>query len=753
MKLKVLILLIAVALFVVPFFWLKPGEMDLGGDSNRLYFYDPIRFIQSTGLYAMVTGNKGGVEPNYYYIPYVATLASLRYFVSTTTVIAIINGLKLSLSFFSITLIVNAMLKDIVVESSGKPRYIAGMIAGIFYISAFGSVNMAQFWDRALTSHNQVFLNPLFFYLFYRFLWNHKYIYLWVAILLSIIFAPNFGLTSAPPFFAFYPLAAVFLLLWTKLFCKKPIPWIGLICGAALFLGAQAFQYVGQTVNLFDRGSFAYTRVFDAKLIAHEGVSYFSALKDQGKASLNILLPSFDSRYIVLSLFAPLVIFISFIISGQCKRNVLLLSIFSLLTLFLSTANITNIGYSFYRNLFYLPGFSMFRNYYTQWLYSYIFYISLLFGFSLFTITRRLKVRYTILLGIVGIVCTVLPGYILFSGYLINHAIIRGSKKVTSVFTMDPRYEEVLAFIRTLPDEGKILMLPLSDSFRQVVIGKNGGAYEGPSTLLHLTNKYSFVGYQDFYPYSEDIMKYAREKNYDRLLRILKILNIRYVLFNDDPKAYEENFIPGPFGYMMTSLPKTQGGYREFIAHFPLHLLHENGPYEIYELESTTTTPTIFAPDNVYLSNELTFDNPMSNVFIFNTTCEDKALAVLCKGRYRKPTIALSSKMVSPVEYIVHVHVDEPFDGLLLVMQHTYHHGWKVMIGKLFLPEAFHLPVNGYANGWFIGSEYLQKRQDIDITIMLDTQKYFLYGIALSAVSVTILLFLCWRSVSIIKHE
>jgi len=37
-------IIISVILFFIPFFWLKPGEMDLGGDSTRLYFYDPVSF-------------------------------------------------------------------------------------------------------------------------------------------------------------------------------------------------------------------------------------------------------------------------------------------------------------------------------------------------------------------------------------------------------------------------------------------------------------------------------------------------------------------------------------------------------------------------------------------------------------------------------------------------------------------------------------------------------------------------------------
>ena len=63
------------------------------------------------------------------------------------------------------------------------------------------------------------------------------------------------------------------------------------------------------------------------------------------------------------------------------------------------------------------------------------------------------------------------------------------SDNVRMTFAMDPKYEETLAFIRSLPDDGKILTLPLTDAYSQVLAGKNGGAYVGTSTISQLTGK------------------------------------------------------------------------------------------------------------------------------------------------------------------------------------------------------------------------------------------------------------------------
>lgn len=63
--------LFTIILFIIPFFWLKPGEIDIGGDSSRLYFYDPMAFLKNVAWYGISTQGTGVIEPNYFYIPFV----------------------------------------------------------------------------------------------------------------------------------------------------------------------------------------------------------------------------------------------------------------------------------------------------------------------------------------------------------------------------------------------------------------------------------------------------------------------------------------------------------------------------------------------------------------------------------------------------------------------------------------------------------------------------------------------------------
>lgn len=731
-----LFLVIGLFLFIAPFFWLKPGEMDLGGDSARLYFYDPLSFIKYTSIYDVFTNAKGVVEPNYYYLPYVGLLAILKFITqSPTIVIGISNSLKLAGGFIAIFLIV----REFLLQSNGtinkKFIYISAILSGIFYTVSFGSVHMAFFWERAIMSHNQIFLNPLIFYMLFKFFLTHKYKYLWISLITSFLFAPNFGMTSAPALFSFYPLAVLFLIFYTKIFGKKSVPRMGIFVGFILFLGMHAFHMLPQAVSLFDSGSYTNSRVFSKEEIEAAGVNYFTAVSTHGRAILNLLIPSEKQIFGFASLIAPLVVIVGFLLNRGRKKEILFISVFFIITFFLVTANITHTGFEFYRRLFYIPGFSMFRVFFSQWMYVFVFFYSILFGFSIYGIFLRLTPFYSKALHVLVFVLLVLPGIPLFMGGPINKSIIRGSNNVRGVITMDPRYEQTLDFIRKLPDDGKILVLPLTDSFRQVIAGRDGGVYEGPSTLAHLAGKYGFVGYQHFgygigIPYAEDIMKYSREKNYDRLLRIFTLLNIRYVFHNTDPKAYEENFSKGSsYQYMQTSMPKTQKEYAEFLKHFPVKIIYKNDPYIIYELDKSEYNPTIFIPDGIYKSNKLSFD-------------KDKAHSVFVDKdwEYKKSNVDIKFSMIDPTLYRVEIQKKEPVGNMLLVMQHTYHKGWKLVLDGKYIAEDSHVLVNGYANGWFIDSKDLPKDKSYKLFIKLDPQKYFWYGWAITGVSLIIVI-------------
>ncbi|QQG40400.1 MAG: hypothetical protein HYV37_02400 [Candidatus Levyibacteriota bacterium] len=755
-----LALVICIILFILPFFWLKPGEMDLGGDSSRLFFYDPLNYLKNSNLYYVARDGIGSVEPEYSYdyalIPYLAILILLKSIFSSTILINLFNGVKLAGGFIVIYFIVREFLLETYGKTKKDTLNNVSVLSGVFYIVSQGSINLVVSWETALTSHNQFFIYPLIFFLLFKSLITHKYSYLWIALLISFIFSPNFGgLESIPPFFAFWPIVAVFLFLYIKIFGKKPISWKIIIMAAVLFLGVHTFHLLAQAVSLFDSGSFTNVKVFDKYYMIDLGLNIFGAVLSSGMATLNFLLPSPNIFLRWISFLSALIILVGFILNK--KKEFLFISIFFFITFFFSTANITNVGVEFYKSLFYLPGFSMFRIF-SKWLYVFVFFYALLFGFAAYSISEKLKVNYSKLFFIFVFTFLIISGIPLFSGAPINKSLIGGTN-IKKTFLMDSKYEQVLEHIRTLPDDGKILVLPLVGFNYQFFFGVDSGAYLGLSSISHLTDKYSFTGERHFGVagfygpnlYSYLVQKYAKEKNYKRLNQLFTLMNIRYILYNADSRQYERGFSDTQF-FLPESFPKTKAGYDEFIRHFSIQQIYKNGNYILYEFSKSSYNSTIFIPKGVYESNDLIYDEKnLHSIFIDKNTCNIKEFKEICKGGYNASDNDVSFKMINPVLYEVTIIKKKPQDTILLVMQHAFNRAWKLIIDKKNVSKESHVLVNGYANGWLLGKGDIPQAKKFTVFIKLDSQKYFWYGWVVTAVSLAVVIGLL--VVSIVKQR
>lgn len=714
------LLIIAFFLFIIPFFWLKPGEMDLGGDSSRLYFYDPIAYLNNLSLYNIIPEGMGAVSPNYYFLPFLILLIGIKAVVGSSYIlISLFSSIKLFGGFIFIYLIVKEFInKNLTARYNSFARELSAILSGLFYILM---PTMTGNWDKALMSHNQVFLNPLMFYLLLRFFVEHNYKYLWWFLMVSFIFAPNFALTSAPPFFAFYPLAVLFIMLYVAVIFKKKLPWRGIIVGGIIFIGLQVFQLIPQIISLFDTGSFANVKVFDKESIAHEGIRYFIAVLPLAKASVNVLLPSIVKDLGWLSIIAPLIIILGFLLNRSRDKTILLIGMFFLIIFFLLTANITNLGVEFYKKLFYIPGFSMFRNFIGQWLFVYSFFYSLLFGLAILNIFEKLKNRSLIMViaFLIGITITI-SAWPFINGSLVNR-VHSGSKNVRIAIKMDSNYIKTLSFIKSLPDDSKILTLPFTDSYYQVIGGLEGGAYIGPSTISYLAGKKDFSGYQIMTaPFSEKFMKLSREKDYNGIKKLLGILNIGYIFHNSDTRIYDNAF-PGPYTYMLESLPKSQKEYGEFIKKIEGSMIFGNGQYKVYSTDKDYYLPHFYAAKNLSFEKQ---ENPK-----------------------------IVSRKINPTKYII--QVSDAKDSYILVFLEAFHPDWKIFIPdssvndpkSVFatlemksLNSDSHVLAHNYANAWHIKPSDAGNRQNYILIAEMTGQRIFyvslLFSIAIFLASI-----------------
>ncbi|MBI4064988.1 hypothetical protein HY409_01275 [Candidatus Gottesmanbacteria bacterium] len=611
----VLLLLLTVSIFLIPFFWLKPGEMDLGGDNSRLYFYDPLSYLTSQSLYSVSHSGLGGENLSYYAIPFILLLALVKSLVhSPTILISLFHGLNMSLGFISCYLVVKELLKR--EEDARKEQVIieaASILAGLFY--TFSPIPIG-WWGYPLLTMNLIFLNPLLFFLLLRFFLTNSIHFLFLALLVTFFFAPNFSFIGAPTFFAFFPLAVLFLLLYTKGIKKRPIPIVKIAIGLLLFIIIHAFHLFPQIASILTSGSAANQALFGAFGKFEWGLKYFLGTAPIIKVSNSLLsAPQFGKPefYAPAFIVFPLLFVLGFL--WNKSRLYLLTAIFFFITLFLVTANITTIGFKLYVLAFQLPGFSMFRVFYGQWAWAYLFFYTVLIGLALATVLPKIKkMQRYLFIGFI-VILFIATSWPLISGKLTDTTHWQ-SKGIKSHVKMDPAYEDVLAYLRSLPVDGKILSFPLNDHGYQVLKGENNAAYVGPSTITYVAARNEFNSVAEFGDFGLSILTAAREKNFTTFKEILTMLNIKYIFYNEDPFIYSDNYPGLPYTQVRDFFPDTQEGYKEFIKNLGVKEIKSFGwKYHIYELDDTSYIPHVYmANENVYWNDlvAVNLHNPLS---------------------------------------------------------------------------------------------------------------------------------------------
>lgn len=791
---KVLTISIAILLFLIPFFWLKPGEMDLGGDSNRLYFYDPLSNLFGFAMYSVGAWGTGIVVYNQYFIPYLLFLSFLKFiFVSPTILIDIFNGLKLSCSFIFVFLIVKELLlqKDLKKELT-IGEWCSAIMASLVYTFSSAVLDNMKY---ALITHDHVFLNPLIFYLLLRYVITLSIKYIWIVLFITFIFSSSFSLYG-PPLYAFYPLTILFLLLYNAFVLKKSFPWKGFIIGVLFFLGLHAFHIFPVVSNVFDTGSEFNRRVFESRSNVNAGLIGFTNILSAGKVSEHILLPLEVHKQNWGLLFIPMFMILGFLFLRKKDKTLLLISIFFFITLFLVSANITYIGVEFYKKLFYIPGFGMFRNFYGHWQFVYTFFYSLLVGLTLAAVFIKLKKKYIIVTIIFIITLLMIRSEAIFNGEIID-TTHRTSKNVKVTIQIDPHYEKMLSYLKQIPDDGKILHMPFTDYAYNIVGGKDKGtAYIGQSMPSFIAGKNDFAGYQNIDPFSEVFVKLVKEKNYAGIKQMMSLLQIRYILYNSDETVSNTYFPAFPYGY--TGVPTFRDELQRFVESITSKKKYKIGTYTLYEVDKNDYLPHFYVAKDVFLYNtNPTYDTQYSKASSFFPTnhfdnnekriafldreiCDDILSNKTCDKRkleYERDTVKIIYQRINPTKYKLEIqNASKPF---LLVFQQAYSTKWKIhpvdttldkknKVDSYFggeiielapnkkkidsLPfETFmkpsiykssHIEINGYANAWYIDPQKLSPgdKNKFGIIIEVDSQRFFYFSLIISLVTLGIFL-------------
>lgn len=600
-------ILIAIILFFIPFFWLKPGEMNLGGDSGRLYFYDPFSYFQTQTLYSFISSGTGSENTiGYVFIPYLLFLLLLKWiFQSPTILISIVSGLSLSTGFLAIYLSLQELLKAYENKIKEHITAFSSILGGLFYI--FSQISIRNGWENELIVHSHIFVNPLMFYLLLRFFLTQKMRYLFIALFTSLIFAYSFSPVSAPSFFAFYPLAITFLFCYVRFVRKLPISYKGIIVGILFFVLLHSFHITSEISYLLSSGSSLNDIVFTQEGISSRGgVDYFAAIASSIKISMIWMSIAQGQK----NLFPIFIVFPFILIAGflfNKGKTLLVTGIFFLIVLFFAAGQITDFGFFLYKQLFRISGFSMFRNYYGQWAYSFIFFYALLFGQAYALVISKVSARLVYISSIIVFLI------ILWSGWpLINGSAAIASNQEAGLryaIRMDPVYEKLLSFLRTSPVDGKVISFPLTGPGYQILQGKDGGIYQGLSTISYLIGKSDFNGFVSLKPFHNIFVEYMRKQDFDGIKKILSIMNIRYIYYNSDPFIYSDALKEYLYSYVFSYSPQNQKKYSAFIKKLPVsNLLDFGDKYHIYSIDPNIYLPHIFpTTKTVYTNDQLLF--------------------------------------------------------------------------------------------------------------------------------------------------
>lgn len=781
---RVIVIIICIVLSLLPFIWFKPGEMDLGGDSSRLFFYDPVNFLWNNGLFYILPWGIGMAESYLFYLPFVVFILILKSILqSSYVVISLFSALKLVVGFLAMYGILKILIsKKDIHEPSSKLVEVSSILGGLFYILN-PQIIKNDSWVTPINSHHEIFLNPLIFYLLLRFFLSNKYGYLLLALLISFIFSPNFAWGAIYSFSAFYPLALIFLSLYVVFIQKKQMPWKGIIIGLLLFLGLHAFHLIPTVVDLFTPGTNLNTRTLSEENRSLQ-LNHFYGVIGYAKASINMLSVAPIKEFAWTSMLIPIIVIGGFLFNKEKRKTILLTGIFFLITFFFLTANITHFSVKFYEKLFYIPGFAMFRDFTYVWRFVFAFFYALLFGQALFFIFSQIKKSYVKFLFPLLAAFVMLNAWPFINGDLVTKGEF--STHAKSGIVMDPQFEASLSFLRSQKEDTKVLTLPFNDGYMQPLIGTNNAWYIGISMISSLTGKKDFAGYQIMSPFPDLFLNLAKDKDFESLKRLLGLLNIRYVFLNQESKLYESAFYGWLFSHVNQYLPRDQNEYIEFVKQLTNEKIFERGSYSVYTVDDNAYLPHFYIAKGISMYEDTVDDwygktlsffvdqknDEVRTAFIYKDVCKNVFTEKECNSSRVDMENAMPKiqfEKINPTKYKIKVSgVQGPY---MLVFSEAFYKNWKVFLSpmvslqentplrtyfdgdikensskNIFLDsktfETFgmksvadgndHVLANGYANAWYITPEDVGNKGDYELVVEMVGQRVFYISLGIS---------------------
>ncbi|QPJ61189.1 MAG: YfhO family protein [Candidatus Nitronauta litoralis] len=258
---------------------------------------------------------------------------------------------------------------------------------------------------------------------------------------------------------------------------------------------------------------------------------------------------------------------------------------------------------------------------------------------------------------------------------------------VSAAFTIPPHVKELSSFLNQKEGDFGVLVLPTSGETKGYDWSQYGGGYFGfdPYAFLlrHPVNS-NFSARHPVFSLNQFLKNAIVSRNEQAFQNILKLYNIRYVIFTEDFLV-----TPSSFPEMRTPV----GDVKSFLEKFPFLNSRKFGEHTLYE--ARIGEDVIYSPDKVN-----SFETQSPNDVYWLLTDRDFSDFVDKKIKSPGQLEINSLSRLNRSKYQVKVHLDPNNENpAILASRIHFSPQWKAHLNG---EELKQIKVNGIFNGWLV---------------------------------------------------
>jgi hypothetical protein len=336
---------------------------------------------------------------------------------------------------------------------------------------------------------------------------------------------------------------------------------------------------------------------------------------------------------------------------------------------------------------------------------------------------------------------------VLFLGFINSQPLLSGNMSGALKPAVLPQsYTDLRNFLSTQSDDGNMLVLPMPSWLSDFTWDNDMNHIINPirdvSPIPLIYDEYNEANLNTL---QKDLAHqlYSSQGYYaeDRLTDLLKILNVRYILVQNDQLEPIMGMAPGTNTIILAQIKNNLNHYSY------VYLEKSFGDLDLYEVNDTIFLQQIYASLNPILVNgsveEIVGTAAPGNFVYFSSNQLNPSQTQLIEGYNNtiKPSddIEYASKsgndgplinfqQINPTKYTAHVNASVPF---FLIFSQSFNNGWVATINGQQISNQYHFTANGYANGW-----YINKTGTYTLTLEFIPQNLFYVGVAVSITTV-----------------